>query len=101
MQQDASLKNLCCTAQGRLRCLGSSSHLKLRFGGGYLLEAHAADDAGVQARLADYVTRCLGGRPLGEWHFGRAKFLMPSRGQVRMQCRCMWRLCACRSQCMR
>ena len=76
----------CCDEpqlQGRLRCLGSSSHLKLRFGGGYLLEVHAADDDGVQARLAGFVTRELGGQPLGSGHFGRVKFRVPAGGQVR------------------
>ena len=69
--------------QGRLRCLGSSSHLKLRFGGGYLLEVHAAEDEGVQVRLAGFVTRELGGQPLGSGHFGRVKFRVPAGGQVR------------------
>lgn len=68
--------------QGRLRCLGSSSHLKLRFGGGYLLEVHAADDEGVQARLAAFIARELGGEPSEDRHFGRAKFRLPVRGQV-------------------
>ncbi|CAL8463070.1 g2604 [Coccomyxa elongata] len=68
--------------QGRLRCLGSSSHLKLRFGGGYLLDVHAADDEGVQARLAAFIARELGGAPSEDRHFGRAKFRLPVRGQA-------------------
>ncbi len=68
--------------QGRLRCLGSSSHLKLRFGGGYLLEVHAADDDMAQARLAAYVARELGGEETEDRHFSRAKFRLPARGQV-------------------
>ncbi|EIE27381.1 P-loop containing nucleoside triphosphate hydrolase protein [Coccomyxa subellipsoidea C-169] len=67
--------------QGRLRCLGSSSHLKLRFGGGYLLEVHAADDDAAQARLAAYVARELGGEETEDRHFGRAKFRLPACGQ--------------------
>ncbi len=69
--------------QGRLRCLGSSSHLKARFGGGSLLEVHAAVEEPVQARLAAFVARELGGRPLGEGQFGRAKFRLPAGAQVR------------------
>jgi hypothetical protein len=69
--------------QGRLRCLGSSSHLKLRFGGGFLLEVHAADDDAAQARLAAYVARELGGTETEDRHFSRAKFRLPARGQVR------------------
>ena len=70
------------TWQGRLRCLGSSSHLKARFGGGSLLEVHAAAEEPVQARLAAFIARELGGQPLGEGQFGRAKFRLPAEAQV-------------------
>lgn len=74
--------NIILTVQGRLRCLGSSSHLKLRFGGGYLLEVHAADDEALQARLAAFVAAELGGQELEPRHFGRAKFRLPAGCQV-------------------
>jgi hypothetical protein len=68
--------------QGRLRCLGTSSHLKLRFGGGYLLEVHAADDEAVHARLAAFVGRELGGQEVEPRHFGRAKYRLHAGRQV-------------------
>lgn len=69
--------------QGRLQCLGSTSRLKLRFGGGYLLEVHAPDDEVLQARLAAFILRELGGREDEERHLGYTKYRLPAEGQVR------------------
>lgn len=71
-----------CRLQGRLQCLGSTSHLKLRFGGGYLLEVHAPDDEALQARLAAFIARELGGQEDEERHLGCAKYRLPAERQV-------------------
>lgn len=68
--------------QGRLQCLGSPSHLKLRFGGGYLLEVHAPDDEALQERLTAFIARELGGQQDEERHLGYAKYRLPADGQV-------------------
>ena len=68
--------------QGRLQCLGSTSHLKLRFGGGYLLEVHAPDDEALQTRLAAFIARELGGQEDEERHLGCAKYRLPAERQV-------------------
>lgn len=69
--------------QGRLKCLGSSTHMKQRFGGGYLLEVHCADNDDAQARLAAFIGRELGGEETEDRHFGRAKFRLPIGGKVK------------------
>ncbi len=71
-----------CHVQGRLQCLGSTSHLKLRFGGGYLLEVHAPDDEALQARLAAFIARELGGQEDEERHLGYSKYRLPAERQV-------------------
>ena len=68
--------------QGRLECLGSTSHLKLRFGGGYLLEVQAPDDEALQARLGAFIVRELGGQADEERHLGHTKYLLPAEHQV-------------------
>ena len=68
--------------QGRLQCLGSTSHLKLRFGGGYLLEVQAPDDEALQARLGAFIVRELGGQADEERHLGHTKYLLPAEHQV-------------------
>jgi hypothetical protein len=68
--------------QGRLQCLGSPSRLKLRFGGGYLLEVHAPDDDALQERLAAFIARELGGQQDEGRHLGYAKYRVPADGQV-------------------
>lgn len=68
--------------QGRLQCLGSTSHLKLRFGGGYLLEVHAPDDVVLQDRLAAFIARELGGQADEERHLGYSKYRLPAERQV-------------------
>ena len=69
-------------SQGRLQCLGSTSHLKLRFGGGYLLEVQAPDDKALQARLGAFIVRELGGQADEERHLGHTKYLLPAKHQV-------------------
>ena len=68
--------------QGRLQCLGSTSHLKLRFGGGYLLEVHAPDDEALQARLGAFIARELGGQEDEGRHLGCAIYRLPAERQV-------------------
>ena len=68
--------------QGRLQCLGSTSHLKLRFGGGYLLEVQAPDKEALQARLGAFIVRELGGQAHEERHLGHTKYLLPAKHQV-------------------
>ena len=68
--------------QGRLQCLGSPSRLKLRFGGGYLLEVHAPDDDALQERLAAFIARELGGQQDEGRHLGYAKYRLPADSQV-------------------
>ena len=71
-------------AQGRLERVGSITGLKERYGGGCLLEVCARQQEPDQARrLAAFLEDELGGRQLGESQFGRAKFQLPARGQVR------------------
>ena len=92
LAESASLQPHCCwmlclrdaraLAQGRLQCLGSTSHLKLRFGGGYLLEVQAPDDEALQARLGAFIVRELGGQADEERHLGHTKYLLPAEHQV-------------------
>ena len=70
--------------QGQLQCVGSTSHLKLRFGGGYLLEVHAPNDEALQARLAAFIARELGGQEDEERHLGCAKYRLPAERQVEL-----------------
>jgi hypothetical protein len=67
--------------QGRLRCLGTPTHLKARYGGGYILECDAPDDATSRAALAAFVADKLGGVSAEERHMGRARFLLPRAGR--------------------
>ena len=76
------LINARALAQGWLQCLGSISHLKLRFGGGYLLEVQAPDDEALQARLSAFIARDLGGQADEERHLGHTKYLLPAEHQV-------------------
>ena len=46
--------------QGRLRCLGSPSRLKARYGGALALEVQAGASAAAQAALAAWVAAELG-----------------------------------------
>ena len=46
--------------QGRLRCLGSPSRLKARFGGALALEVQAGAGAAAQAALAAWAATELG-----------------------------------------
>lgn len=46
------LRQSCVCTQGRLRCLGSPSRLKARYGGALALEVQAGASAAAQAALA-------------------------------------------------
>lgn len=46
--------------QGRLRCLGSPSRLKARYGGALALEVQAGASAEAQAALAEWAAAELG-----------------------------------------
>ena len=70
--------------QGRLQCLGSTSHLKLCFGGGYLLEVHAPDDEALQTRLAAFIAHELSGQEDEERHLGCAKYRLPAQRQLNL-----------------
>ena len=76
------LINARAPSQGRLQCLGSPSHLKLRFGGGYLLEVQAPNDEALQARLGAFIVRELGGQADEQRHLGHSKYFLPAEQQV-------------------
>jgi ABC-type sulfate/molybdate transport systems ATPase subunit len=69
---------------GRLACLGSSQHLKSKFGQGYLLEAKVADPS-REAELLQFVHTLSPGAVVNESHHGHVKFSLP---QVRCR-RCL------------
>ncbi len=62
--------------------MGSPSQLKLRFGGGYLLEVHAPDDEALQERLAAFIAHKLGGQQDEDRHLGCTKYRLAADGQV-------------------
>eukprot|EP00884_Botryococcus_braunii_P019123 jgi/Botrbrau1/5895/Bobra.0366s0073.1 len=66
--------------QGRLKCLGSPTHLKELYGGGYVLECDAAADTAALNALTRFVAEELRGFPAEEGHAGRARFLIPRSG---------------------
>ena len=54
------LRIACACKQGRLRCLGSPSRLKARYGGALALEVQAGAGAAAQAALAAWAAAELG-----------------------------------------
>ncbi|KAK9833394.1 hypothetical protein WJX81_001382 [Elliptochloris bilobata] len=63
--------------QGRLRCLGSPSRLKARYGGALALEVQAGAGEAAQAALAAWAAAELGA-VLQSQHLGRARFSLPA-----------------------
>ncbi len=66
--------------QGHLKCLGSPTHLKELYGGGYVLECDAPADATTLNALSRFVAEELRGFPAEEGRAGRARFLIPRSG---------------------
>src|SRR3954467_15325078 len=62
---------------GRLRCIGSTQHIKNRFGNGYQLDVNVADEkAGVEA-TKQFVRENFPGSTLVEFHGARLKYQLP------------------------
>jgi ABC-type multidrug transport system ATPase subunit len=57
---------------GRLRCLGSSTHLKQVYGSGYQLDVNVAESA--QAAFQEYLTEAVGTVSILEQHGASLKF---------------------------
>lgn len=66
--------------QGWLKCLGSPTHLKEVYGGGYVLECETPPDGSTLDALTRFVRQKLRGFPAEAGHGGRARFLIPRSG---------------------
>lgn len=84
-EADALCDRIGIIVKGELRCVGSSQHLKNKFGTGYLLEAklnlppgvsQEDQDAGIQ-KLKDEVNKLLPGASVLEAFYNRLVFAIP------------------------
>ena len=72
---DALCQRVGILVAGRLRCLGSIQHLKLKFSNALFLELHTAETE--VARVTQWLQATFRGAELVEQHWGRLKFSLP------------------------
>uniref|UniRef100_A0A8D2JSS6 ABC transporter domain-containing protein n=1 Tax=Sciurus vulgaris TaxID=55149 RepID=A0A8D2JSS6_SCIVU len=76
---DALCTRLAIMVNGRFRCLGSTQHLKRRFGAGHTLTLRVPEDQ--RERAVAFVVAAFPGAELREAHGGRLRFQLPQGGR--------------------